>query len=139
MIATLLKNLKKYQDLLRNPAMAAPNHSGSIEKLPSLVHDQPMPGMVLDPVQGQAAAEEQFFAEQLASGHEVISSGLIETASDEVNARLFQEQGSLPSLPEPTDPFTRDPLQPGYPALQQQPGDAPEPVPHPSLFGFGGW
>lgn len=139
MIATLSDRMKQYQSRLLNPAKA-PNHglsnSGVAAAQPS---GQPMPGMVVDPVLSQSAAEERFFAEQIASGYQLMQSGMVETAADEANLRLFQEHSRLFGLPEPLNPFTQDPMQPGYPQLQQQAGDAPEPMPHPALVGLGGW
>lgn len=140
MIATLKDYMKQYQSRLLRPFSSPANHFGSILPV-AQAQEQPMPGMVLDPVQGQASAEERFFAEQISSGYQIMQSGMIETAADEANLRLFQEQGQLPGAPEAPDPFGWDSQQ-GYPELQQQAGDAPElmePMPHPGMFGLGGW
>ena len=139
MIATLRDYMKQYQSRLLRPFDSPANHTGSVAPI-AQAQEQPVPGMVVDPVMSQSAAEERFFTEQVASGFQVMHSGVVETAADEANLRLFQEQNQLPGVSELSDPHGWD-AQLGYPELQQQAGDtsAPEPMPHPAMFGLGGW
>lgn len=137
MIATLRDYMKQYQSRLLRPSSSPANHTGSLAPV-AQTQEQPMPGMVVDPVMSQSAAEERFFTEQVASGFQVMQSGIVEFASDEANLRLFQEQNQLSDVAEISDPHGWD-AQLGYPELQQQAGDAPNPMPHPAMFGLGGW
>ena len=139
MLASLKGYLKHYQSRLLRPSTSPGNHTGSIEPVFMQAQEQPMPGLVLDPVLSQSNAEFRFESEQIASGFQAMQSGMVETAADEANLRVFQEQGHIPGLPDLPDPFCQDPMQQGYPELRQQAGDAPEPMPHPGLFGLGGW
>jgi len=136
-IATLRDFMKQYQSRLLRPFNSPTSHAGNVQPV-AQAQEQPIPGLVTDPVLSQSNAEFRFESAQVASGFQVIQSGMVDTAADEANLRVFQEQGQLPGVPEVPDPFGWNSQQ-GYPELQQQSGDAPEPMPHPGMFGLGGW
>ena len=133
MIVTLRDFLKRYQNSLNRPDKAASNHARSVDTTPFQTHEEPMPSIVIDPVLSQARAEEQFFSEQFRSGYQLSQSGIIESAADEANMRLYQAHNNYFS---PTEQAEQQ-VEP-MPELQQ-PSDAPGPMPHPWTFGIGGW
>ena len=139
MIATLRDFMKQYQSRLLRPFNSPASHTGSIQPV-TQAQEQPMPGLVLDPVQSQASAEERYFAGQIASGFQVMQTGMVEFAFEETNARLFMEQQSqLPGVPDVPDPFGWDALIWVIRSCSSRQVMPQSPCRILRMFGLGGW
>lgn len=104
----------------RNQATSQP-----AEKAPTVGPIEPHPGLVSNPVDTLATAEQQFFDSQLALGNQMIESGLVaQTAAEQLAldlARQFQPVlgDPLQNQPEqepqvqPFGPHPYDPMKPG--------------------------
>ena len=101
--------------------------------------EQPHENLVTDPVLNQAMAEERFFAEQIASGYQVMQSQRIDFASDTTNLSLFQTHGHLFGMPDLSE--QQEAVEPASPGME--PPEPPEPEPAPEMDPFnmflGGW
>lgn len=140
MIVTRSDYLKRYQNSLLRPALSASNHSRSADTTPFQAHEQPMPGIVTDPVLSQARAEEQFYAEQLSSGYQIVTSGIVESAAQFINKQIYEEavRQELSALEANEEQFFQQQGYPAQPSTPQHPQDPFMPAPG-TIPGLGGY
>lgn len=84
--------------------------------------EQPYENICNDPVLKQSHKEEAFYSEQLLAGQQIMQSGIVETAADAMNLRLYQAHYQHFGVPEQVEqPLDVNPE-------MQQPENGPEPM-----------
>lgn len=140
MISNLWKQMKQHQARMSRPPNFSGSHSTSAGAATQQFQEQPYDNLCIDPVLEQAKQEEAFHAEQLSSGYQVVTSGIVETAADFINKQIYEEvvRQELASITVDEEQFSRQPGYPAQPSTSQQPHEPFMPAPG-TIPGLGGY
>lgn len=142
MISNRWKQMKQYQARMRGPSKSTGSHSASAGPATQQFQEQPYENICVDPVLEQAKQEEAFYAEQLSSGYQVVSSGIVESAADFINKHVYEEavRQELASITLDEEHFSQQQGYPVQPSTSQQPHEpfmhAPGTIPGLGLGGY---
>lgn len=142
MISNRWKQMKQHQARMTRPANFSGSRSISAGPVNQQFQEQPYENICVDPVLEQAKQEEAFYAEQLSSGYQAVTSGIVETAADFINKHVYEEavRQELASITVDEDQFSQQQGYPAQPSTSQQPQEPFMPAPGtiPGL-GLGGY